>query len=105
MGRGLGDPSPRPRPLSSPGQSLSRHCRHALVTLHQVDPLMQLSSAMRTSLCERAKYTHFDVGELICREGADADSFYVVLSGTVQVMLALAAPWLLLGCSPWLLTT
>ena len=53
----------------------------------QVMPLKLLSERVRRALCEQADSASFEPGQLICRKGEEADLFFVILSGSVQVFL------------------
>lgn len=51
----------------------------------QIHPLKLMTLYVRRSLCEQASLVTFAQGERICKQGDVADSFYVILTGAVQV--------------------
>ena len=51
----------------------------------QVMPLKMLSERVRRALCEQASSRSYEPGQVICRRGEEADTFFVILSGSVQV--------------------
>ena len=57
----------------------------------QVHPLKQLGERVRRALCELATSRVVESGQVICRRGDYADTFFVILSGSVQVRLGVNA--------------
>ena len=51
----------------------------------QVQPLKMLGERVRRALCELAISRNYESGQMICRHGEHADTFFIILSGSVQV--------------------
>ena len=51
----------------------------------QVQPLKMLGERVRRALCELATSRTYESGQMVCRHGEHADTFFIILSGSVQV--------------------
>ncbi len=47
--------------------------------------LKKLPEEIRNEIAQRAEYTTFSAGSMVCRQGDPGDSFFMIRSGTVRI--------------------